>query len=59
MHVHSFKPSADEVAELNKTYAVILVGERCVIMKQGKTADGRPDLAFMSVGHWSTGWATG
>lgn len=54
-NVVQLKPADDEIAELNKTYAVILLGNQCVVMKQGETVDGRPTRSFMTVGnfeHW-------
>ena len=49
-NVVQLRPADDEVAELNKTYAVILLGNQFVVMKQGKTADGKPSRNFMTVG---------
>jgi hypothetical protein len=51
-NVVQFRPADDEVAELNKNYAVVLIGNQVAVMRQGKTADGRPDLNFMTVGHF-------
>jgi hypothetical protein len=53
-NVYQFKPADDEIAELNKTYAVVFFGDRTAIMRQGKSADGRPDLNFMMVSHFET-----
>ena len=47
-NVYQFKPADDEIAELNKTYAVVFIGNQVAVMKQGKTADGRPDLNFIT-----------
>jgi hypothetical protein len=35
-----------DVAALNKTYAVVLVGGRAVVMKEGRSSLGRPEVAF-------------
>jgi hypothetical protein len=53
-NVVQLRPADDEIAELNKTYAVVNIGEKVAILKQGKTADGRPDLSFMAVSHFET-----
>jgi hypothetical protein len=53
-NVVQLRPADDEIAELNKTYAVVNIGNQVAILKQGKTADGRPDLSFIAVGHFET-----
>ncbi len=43
------------VAELNRTYAVVIVGGKVGVLKEGTTPDGRPDFTIMSPGslaHW-------
>jgi hypothetical protein len=53
-NVVRLRPADDEIAELNRTYAVVSFGSQVAIMKQGSTPDGRPDLSFMAVGHFET-----
>jgi len=46
-------PKSDEieaVAELNRSYAVVLIGDRPAILREGLDVDGLPDIRFLSVG---------
>jgi hypothetical protein len=51
-NVVHLRPADDEVAELNRSHAVVLFGDKTAVMRQGKTPDGRPDLTFMPVDHF-------
>lgn len=42
--------NARKVSELNEKYSVVLVGDKCVILKEGEDEHGRHRVNFMSVG---------
>jgi hypothetical protein len=46
-----------DVRELNKTYAVVMVGGRAAIMKEGLSYLGRPEIAFYGTDAFKTWFA--